>query len=126
MKKSDIRNGMHVITMSDEEYVIIDNVQAREQIINNNTADIVMINVGYYHGWMDFDGYDDDLRYHKDAVYDIKEVYEPRFYSYTLSPVKEDREMFIKVWERPIPKKMTKAEIEAELGYEIEIVESED
>ena len=126
MKKSEIKNGMHVITKNGEEYVIIDNVKAREQIISNNTADIVMINVGDYHGWMGFDGYDDDLCYSRDKDFDIKEVYEPRFYSYALSPVKVYDDMFIKVWERPIYKKMTKAEIEAELGYEIEIVESED
>lgn len=125
MKKSDIKNGMHVITMSGEEYVIINNVQAREQIRRNNTANVVMVSVGY-HGWMNFDEYDDDLRHRNDEEYDIKEVYEPRFYSYTLSPIREDREMFNKVWERLIPKKMTKAEIEAELGYKIEIVESED
>ena len=123
MKKSDIKNGMHVITMNNEEYVIIDNVEAREQIMDNKTANVVMISLGYYHGWMNFDEYDDDLRYHRDKSYDIKGVYEPRFYSCTLSPINEDRDMFIEVWERPIPKKMTKAEIESELGYKIEIVE---
>lgn len=128
MKKSDIKNGMHVITNDGTEYVIISGIEASEQ--NVNTAKTVMVQFNG-NGWMSFDEYDDNLRYHdpdgdeydEDKLYDIKTVYTPRYYSYTLSSVHNNIFDFYKVWERPIAKKMTKAEIEAELGYEIEIVE---
>ena len=134
MKKSEIKNGMHVITNDGSEYVIISGIEARGQIEDNNTANVVMVNTDSYGGWMSFDNYDDDLRFHDpegedeyDRDYDIKIVYAPRYYAWTLLSVhdkdSEDRlDKFTKVWEREC-KKMTKAEIEKELGYEIEIVE---
>jgi hypothetical protein len=135
MKKSDIKNGMHVITNNGEEYIIISGIKACGQIKDNNTASIVMVNMDAYGGWMSFDDYDDDLRFHdpegdeygEDRCYDIKEVYSPLYYAWTLLSVNNKNfiDKFTKVWERP-RKKMTKAEIEKELGYEIEIVESED
>lgn len=130
MNKSDIKNGMHVITSDNTEYIIIDGVEAQGQIDDGNTANIIMARVNEY-GWMPFDDYDDDLYYHdpegsvydEDRCFDIKAVYEPRYYSWVFGSVKQFADKFIKVWERPIAKKMTKAEIEKELGYEIEIVE---
>jgi hypothetical protein len=132
MKKSDIKNGMHVITNDGSEYVIISGIEACGQIEDGNTANIVMVNMDAYGGWMSFDDYDDDLRFHDpegedeyDKDYDIKMVYAPRYYAWTLLSVhnRTYTDKFTKVWERPIPKKMTKAEIETELGYEIEIVD---
>lgn len=138
MKKSDIKNGMHVITSNGNEYVIISGVEAHEQINEGNTANTIMVQLNGS-GWMPFDDYDDDLRYHDpegnedddylDKYYDIKEVYVPQYYSWILTSV-YDKSFFIsnkfsKVWERP-RKKMTKAEIEKELGYGIEIVDDED
>lgn len=130
MKKSDIKNGMHVITNDGTEYVIISGVEASEQDITANTI-MVQFNANR---WMPFDGYDENLHYHDsdsdeydndddDEFYDIKTVYVPRYYSYTLSSVYKNPTYFTKVWERPIAKKMTKAEIEKELGYEIEIID---
>jgi hypothetical protein len=135
MKKSDIKNGMHVITNNGNEYIIISGIEAYKQIEDTNTANTVMIQLDGS-GWMPFDDYDDDLCYHDpegdecdiDRYYDIKAVYTPQYYSWTLLSVYDKScisDKFIKVWERP-RKKMTKAEIETELGYEIEIVESED
>ena len=135
MKKSDIKNGMHVITNDGTEYIIISGVEAQSQIRDGNTADIIMVQVND-DGWMPFDDYDDDLRYHdpegdeyddeEDRCYDIKEVYSPLCYAWTLSSVHNKPityvDKFAKVWERP-RKKMTKAEIEKELGYAIEIVD---
>lgn len=128
MKKSDIKNGMHVITNDGTEYVVISEVEASEQ--NIETAATIMVQFNGQ-GWMPFDEYDDDLRYHdpdgdeynEDEYYDIKTVYAPRYYSYTLSPVSSGIFDFTKVWERPMVKKMTKADIEKELGYEIEIID---
>ena len=132
MKKSDIKNGMHVITKYGDEYVIMSNIYAPNQIKENNTAKTVML--GLDGGWMNFDKYDDDLCFRDtvdeedddDFQYDIDEVYIPKCYTWTLESVLEERNKndFIRLWKRV--KKMTKAEIEAELGYEIEIVESED
>ena len=124
MKKSDIKNGMHVITNGGEEWVIINNVEAQEQTQTSNT---IMVRIGV-DGWMPFDDYNDDLSYTSnnsgyEDYFDIKEVYAPRFYAYVTSSIYEYKGEFIKVWERPIVKKMTKAEIEAELGYKIKIVD---
>lgn len=132
MNKSDIKNGMHVITKYGDEYVIMSNIYAPNQIKENNTAKTVML--GLDGGWMNFDKYDDDWCFRDtvdeedddDFQYDIDEVYVPKYYTWTLESVLEERNKndFIRLWKRV--KKMTKAEIEAELGYEIEIVESED
>jgi hypothetical protein len=128
MQKSDIKNGMHVITNNGDEYIIISGIEAYEQTVN--TANIIMVQLDG--GWMAFDDYDNDLHYHDpegdddecpDKLYDIKTVYAPRYYSWTLSSVHKNPTDFAKVWERPIAKKMTKAEIEKELGYEIEIID---
>lgn len=130
MKKSDIKNGMHVITNDGCEYIIISGVETTRQTIMANTV-MAELNGS---GWMSFDKYDDDLHYHKDddddddddESYDIYAVYVPQYYAYTLasaraSDASNETFRFSKLWERP--KKMTKAEIEKELGYEIEIVE---
>ena len=133
MKKSDIKNGMHVITNDGIEYIVISGVEADGQIKDGKTANIIMTQVND-NRWMPLDDYDDDLHYHdpeddeyiEDRCYDIKAVYTPRYYSWVLESIynKKSTDRFIKVWERSF-KKMTKAEIEKELGYEIEIVDDE-
>jgi hypothetical protein len=136
MNKSDIKNGMHVITNNGEEYVIIRGVEAQGQIKDDNTSDTIMVQLNG-NGWMPFDEYDNDLCYHDpdnddyddydddDRCYDIKAVYAPLYYAWTFSSVykKVFADKFTKLWERSAIKKMTKAEIETELGYEIEIVD---
>ena len=133
MKKSEIKNGMHVVTKDGSEYIIMNDVYAPNQITENNTAKVIML--GIDGGWMNFDQYDDDLCFRDiidevaddDFLYDIAEVYVPKYYTWTLKSVLKEKNKndFIRLWKRSV-KKMTKAEIEAELGYEIEIVESED
>ena len=128
MKKSDIKNGMHVITNNGDEYVILNDIYATVQTENNHTAHTIMALING-NGWMDFDGYTSDLRYNRNSDYDIQAVFVPQFYSATLKSVNDykydgyDSYYFKKLWERDIPKKMTKADIERKLGYEIEIVE---
>lgn len=124
MKKFEIRNGMHVITNNGEEYVILSNIYAPTQIDSNRTAHIVMAHIDG-DGWMNFDEYTTDLRCNNNSDYDIQAVFVPKFYGSTLKSVNSNYADydFTKLWERPIPKKMTKAEIEKELGYEIEIIE---
>lgn len=130
MKKSEIANGMHVITKNGEEYIIMSDVYAPKQIDDDNTASIVMLSLDC--GWMNFDQYDDDLCFRDkpsevdedDWLYDIEEVYVPKYYAWTLESVLKEKNKndFIRLWKRSV-KKMTKAEIEAKLGYEIEIVD---
>ena len=125
MQKSDIKNGMHVITNNGTEYVILSDIYASSQISGNNTAYTIMAEING-EGWMNFDRYTHDLRCESgDFNYEIQAVFEPKFYSATLMSVRNvySDYNFTKVWERPIVKKMTKADIEKELGYEIEIVE---
>lgn len=130
MKKSDIKNGMHVITKGGEEYVIVSDVYAPCQIDDGNTAKITML--GLKGGWMNLDQYDEESLCYRDESsyineddwqYDIEEVYVPKYYTYTFESVKSKYEHdFIRLWKRGV-KTMTKAEIEAELGYEIEIID---
>ena len=130
MKKSEIKNGMHVITKDGSEYVIISDVYAPCQIDDGNTAKIAML--GLNGGWMNLDQYDEESLCFRDKPsdieeddwqYDIEEVYAPKYYTYTFESVKsKDKDDFTRLWKRGI-KKMTKAEIEAELGYEIEIID---
>ena len=130
MKKSEIKNGMHVITKDGSEYVIVSDVYAPCQIDNGNTAKVAML--GLNGGWMNLDQYDEESLCFRDKPsdieeddwqYDIEEVYAPKYYTYTFESVKsKDKDDFTRLWKRGI-KKMTKAEIEAELGYEIEIID---
>ena len=125
MQKSDIKNGMHVITNNGEEWVILSNIYAPSQIRGNNTAKTIMANIDG-EGWMNFDKYTSDLRCHSDNFdYEIQAVFEPQHYYAILMSVRNvaSASFFKKIWERPIAKKMTKAEIEKELGYEIEIID---
>lgn len=121
MKKYNIKNGMHVITKDGTEYVIISKVTALEQTGKHDTI-MVQINDN---GWMPLDNYDDDLHHKCEDDFDIKAVYMPLYFAYVLSSVYDIflKDKFIKIWERPTAKKMTKADIEKELGYEIEVVE---
>ena len=62
--------------------------------------------------------YDNDLLHIRQSNWDIVKVLQP------ISFLKDLNNSFLEtVWQRPEPKKMTKIEIEKELGYEIEIVE---
>lgn len=130
MNKSDIKNGMHVITKGGSEYIIMSDIDAPKQIKDGNTAKAVML--GIDGGWMNFDQYDDDLCFYDtidkveddDFLYDIDEVYVPNYYCWTLESALESKNKndFTRLWKRDVPK-MTKADIEALLGYEIEIIE---
>ncbi len=125
MQKSDIKNGMHVITNNGEEYVILSNIYASSQVNNNNTAHVIMASING-DGWMNFDKYTSDLRCdNNNFEYEIQAVFEPRYYSATLMSIRnvESDYYFTKLWERPQRKKMTKIDIEKELGYEIEIID---
>lgn len=66
--------------------------------------------------WFQYDDFDEDFgSYYITKVWGYPEHAECMWYNNT-----DDRSL---LWERPCPKKMTKAEIEEILGYDIEIVE---
>ena len=129
MNKSDIKNGMHVITKGGEEYVVVSDVYAPCQIDDGNTAKVAML--GLNGVWMNLDQYGEESLCFRDKPsdieeddwqYDIEEVYAPKYYTYTFESVKQFKHDFTRLWKRGV-KTMTKAEIEAELGYKIEIVD---
>ena len=130
MKKSEIKNGMHVITKGGEEYVIVSDVYAPCQIDDGNTAKVAML--GLNGGWMNLDLYNEESLCFRDNSlnideddwqYDIEEVYAPKYYTYTFESVKsKDKHDFTRLWKRGV-KQMTKAEIETALGYKIEIID---
>lgn len=55
MKKSDIKNGMHIITNDNIEYVVISGVKAQEQTEIHDTI-MVQLNKD---GWMPLDDYEE-------------------------------------------------------------------
>lgn len=76
-------------------------------------------------GWMDLDSFNDDLIYVNETykaeveLWSINKIYKTS--AFTLNNRFDDKFLEL-IWAKKV--KMTKAEIEAELGYEIEIVET--
>jgi len=90
-KKSDLRTGMKVMTRKGSEYTYD---EKQERFISDG---------GY--SWFYLCDISDDLKCEPLSAFDITEVFE-----------------YQSIWQRkPEPKRMTKAEIEAALGYEVEI-----
>lgn len=106
---SDLKTGLVVEYSNDEKALVV----------NNRLLSLVGYNL--------LESYNDDLTCCSNPNYNIDRVYSlnaNELYSLEdlLCPDTSDL-----IWEReditPKPQKMTKAEIEAQLGYEIEIVE---
>ena len=118
MKIEDLKTGMHVITRNDKEYIVIKNVTYNMC----GQADI-MVDINK-HGWLNLKDYDKYLTSHHEE-FSIQKVYMPMVlhgFGFTNS-VKTDLDDFMLIWERPTKKRMTLEDIEAELGYGIEIIE---
>ena len=130
MKKSELTNGMHIITNNDEEFIVMSNVIADKQIEDGKTAHVILVRIDG-HGWLKLDDYDENLNRidsgDDDFMWDfeIKAIYKPLYYYDILSSVYDayHRKNFVQIYGR---RKMTKEQIENARGYEIEIVESED
>ena len=75
MKKSELTNGMHVITKGDEEFIVIDNVVADKQIEDGKICNVILVNIDGS-GWLGLDNYDENLN-ELDGSYDfeIAEIY---------------------------------------------------
>lgn len=125
MKKSELKNGMHVITKNGDEFIVIDNVVADKQIVDRNTSDVILVKIDNCGGWLALDRYDENLNSDgddNDDDFKIVAIYKPLYYYDILLSVYDDYhgKNFVQIYGK---KKMTKAEIEQALGYEIEIVD---
>ena len=122
MKKSELTNGMHVITNNDEEFIVMSNVIADKQIADGKTAHVILVRIDG-NGWLGLDSYDENLN-ELDGSWDfeIKEIYKPLYYYDILSSVYDiyHGKNFVQVYGR---RNMTQAETEKELGYKINIIE---
>lgn len=120
MKISDYKIGTHFITREGVEYVLMPNVQR----YSNDNFSLSRLNDD---GWLGANDYDDDYRMIDEdddfCQYDIAKIVQPMYNNCILLPYEYHKDIFKIVWERPEARKMTKAEIEAELGYVIEIVD---
>ncbi len=118
--KNDFKIGMRVVTANKEEWVVMPSVE----------GDLCLVKLGES-GWNELSDYDDTLniRYADGAPmkqYAIDKIYMSALSACILSDLNEKDDwgcnVFGLIWERTQPKKMTKLEIERELGYEVEII----
>lgn len=116
MTKSNLRTG-HVVTLRDGTVyrVYIDAVTST--CLPNEHCDILTNGVT----WTNLKGYNEDLTHHNNSERDIVKVQQVRC-KIDLYSVGNDCIFAMPIWEREEKKKMTVAEIEAILGYGVEIV----
>ena len=109
MTKDDLKTGMVVELKNGTKYMVL---------LDTPCGDVLIRDAA----WSPFSRYDHNLN--QDNLYDplcgIARVYKPNG-EYQMER-KYWGEMEL-IWERQKPKKMTLAEIEAELGYPVDIVE---
>lgn len=121
--KADLKTGHIVTVRCGQKFVVFKNLEGNLDGLNiKDSEKSYFVNIGSM-GYNLFDEYDDNLcvRTVTGFDYDIMKVEEvdtvvalTNARGYNLAEKKT-------IWERPVPKKMTKAEIEKELGYEIEL-----
>ena len=101
---SDLKNQMVVEVRDGSKYIVVDNYLLS------------------YDGYLDISGYNEDLCRKRNSCcskdFDIMVVFKP-VYNLNFEKINIDTNI---IWQRLEPKKMTKTEIEKELGYEIEII----
>lgn len=121
MTKSDLRTGMIVTTREGKEYVFVKDFIIDDDYTMKSCEDGILVN-GQIPSWVNMRNYDDKLKagINYESL-DIMKVEIPNHpYAFTNIPYnKKYRKL---VWERKEPKKMTVSEIEAILGYKIEVV----
>ena len=101
---SDLKNQMVVEVRDGSKYIVVDNYLLS------------------YNSYLDISGYNENLCRKRNSCcskdFDIMVVFKP-VYSLNFENINIDTNI---IWQRLEPKKMTKTEIEKELGYEIEII----
>lgn len=110
--KYDLLNGDVIVMRNSYKYIFFKNYAGKSDALVNTDG-----------GWMDLNKYEDNLLFAKDSAFDILEVHRPvycsafypahGFYNYECVFKREDR------------KKMTVEDIEAALGYKIEVIDNE-
>jgi hypothetical protein len=97
--KADLKERYIVVTRNGNEYVVMNKVRA-----------IGISNGEFNCKYIEFKNYNNNLTDKNKSVWDIVQILKPHY---------------DKLWERTeeLPKKMTVAEIQKELGYKVEIIE---
>ena len=113
MTKSELKTG-HVATLRNgQKYMIYKDV-----CFSGKTTVLIASNGHIY-----LDSFNDDLTHHNSGSFDIIKIEECLLAMNLVQNVDQIYELHMKhIWERKEPKKMTVAEIEAILGYKIEVV----
>lgn len=110
--KLDLLNGDVIVMRNGYKYIFFKNYAGKSDALVNTKG-----------GWMNLDKYEVNLLFANDSAFDILEVHRPvycsafypahEFYNYECVFKREDR------------KKMTVEDIEAALGYKIEVIDNE-
>lgn len=120
MTKSELQTGMIITTREGKEYVFV-----KDFIVNNNhtmeSCDEGILVNGQIASWTRLVNYNCDMKHKTHKPLDIMKV-EIADHPYAFTNIQYDKSDRKLVWERKDPKQMTVAEIEAILGYKIEIV----
>lgn len=122
MKKSDLRTGMIVTLRNGNEYVFFKNFITTSDYSMRTSADGVFV-YGQKKMWMMVSDYNNELlmKERGSSQFDVMKV-EMVGHPYSFMDPTYEKNYRKLVWERQEAKKMTVAEIEAILGYKIEVV----
>ena len=133
MNIKDLKTGMIVELRNGARYLVLKNFGCQYSHIGD-----CMVSINHPYSWFRIKDYSDNLTYNfddsRDGRYDIVKVFRVK-HPYNIvahegfmeeydikNPNKSDDNELQLFWERPNIKKMSKADIEAALGYEIEII----
>jgi hypothetical protein len=122
MKKSDLRTGMIVTLRNGKEYVFFRNFVTTTEYSMNTSADGVFV-YGQKRMWMLGCDYNNNLlmKEREHSQFDVMKV-EMCNHPYCFMDPEYGKDNRKLIWERQEAKKMTVSEIEAILGYKIEVV----
>lgn len=113
MTKSELKTGMVVTARDMEKYMVYKDCAYKDE----HTLSVLAREDGV---WSSIDNYNDDLTVPDCRSLDIMKVEVPKHPRLAWQKYKESN--YTTIWERKPPKKMTVAEIEAILGYSVEII----
>lgn len=120
MTKSELRTGMIVTMRNGNEYVFFKDFAVGDDYCMKNDNEGIIVN-GQLPSWARIKNYNNDLKHNTYQDLDIVKVEIPS-HPYAFTNIPYDKGYRKLMWERKEPKKMTVSEIEAILGYKIEVV----
>lgn len=131
MTLDDLKTGMIVTMRNGTQYTVIRNMatpyQNADEIFvytNFNQSERLTFNDDG-RGWMPFDDYHNNFTHKRNKRYDIVRV-EIANNPFGFMDLKYNVHFRTVIWKEPLAVKLTLAEIEARLGYKIEIVSEEE